>query len=138
MKEINNNIEEPVCSPKVSQLLKEKGFNVPTSQFYKNDGLIDPKRFIGLFYKNSDFAENTFIAAPTHSIALEWIRVNFGIHIQYHIQKFADNTKADYFMSVDGTIIRFYGNRADFPDKFDTPQEAIEAGLLYALTKLIS
>lgn len=131
MKEINNNIEEPVCSLKVSQLLKEKGFNVPTSQFYKNDGLIDPKRFIGLFYKNSDFAENTFIAAPTHSVAVEWIRVNFWVDITANGVRYAGDDKASYYS------VNVNGNSVLYTERFDTPQEAIEAALLYTLTNLI-
>ena len=136
MKEINNNIEEPVCSPKVSQLLKEKGFDVSTSQFYKNDGLVDPKRFIGLFYKNSDFAENTFIAAPTQAIALEWIRVNFGVHIADHFNEYDE--KYQYLIWV-FELNRTHSSKdiIDNGKQFDTSQKAIEAGLLYALTNLI-
>ena len=143
MKEINNNIQEPICSSEVSQLLKEKGFDVKTSQFYRNDESIDPKRFIGLFYKNSDFAVNTFIAAPTHSIALEWIRVNFGIHLRvsriYRRPLFDEPAPEPMFtVEIDDLYSKNGKAYSDgVIDNFDTPQEAIEAALLYTLTNLI-
>jgi len=128
MKEINNNIQEPICFSEVSQLLKEKGFDVPTSQFYRNGELIDPKRFVDLHInKNSDFAENTFITAPTHSIALEWIRVNFDINIESHVV--GEKGYFSYTVYINGA--------KKLKERFDTPQEAIDAALLYALTNLI-
>ena len=134
MKEIINNIQEPICSFEVSELLKEKGFDVPCFNVYEKDGtpLFDSFREV---IKNSEIS-NTFITAPTHSIALEWIRVNFGVHIADHFNEYDE--KYQYIIWV------FELNRTpsskdviDNGKQFDTPQKAIEAGLLYALTKLI-
>jgi len=89
-KEINNNIEEPYCSFEISQLLKQKGFHwanqhpltekLPNGiKLEPNDGyyscyneegkIINPK-----FYNFN----NSHYPRPTHALAIEWIRVNFG------------------------------------------------------------
>lgn len=141
MKEINNNIQEPICSSEVSQLLKEKGFDVPTSQFYRNGELIDPKRFADLYInKNSDFAENTFITAPTQSVAVEWIRVNFGIVVllepslhNYYIYRCIVISPTHFKHRQ----VKTYLSEENVIKDFDKPQEAIEAGLLYVLKKMI-
>ena len=84
MENINNNIKEPICSFEVSNLLKEKGFDVLSTAFYHKTKkeLVDPKSYADLaINKNSDFSTASFITAPTQSVAVEWIRVNFGIDI---------------------------------------------------------
>lgn len=129
MKELNNNIQEPICSFEVSELLKEKGFDVPCFNVYEKDGtpLFDSFREV---IKNSEIS-NTFITAPTQSIALEWIRVNFGIDIIADGVRYAGDEKASYYSA------KVNGNSVLHKEKFDTPSEAIDAALLYALTNLI-
>lgn len=131
MKEIINNIEEPICSFEVSQLLKEKGFDVPTSNFYVNGKLLNPKYFYCPINKcNSDFDDDT-VCAPTHSIALEWIRVNFGIDIECRAVRYVGREKASYYSAnVNGTVVLFQ-------KRFDTPSEAIDAALLHVLKEII-
>ena len=130
MKELNNNIKEPICSFEISNLLKEKGFDVLSTAFYHKTKkeLVDPKSYADLaINKNSDFSTASFITAPTQSIALEWIRVNFDINIESHVV--GEKGYFSYTVYINGA--------KKLKERFDTPQEAIEAGLLYALTKLI-
>jgi hypothetical protein len=142
MKEIINNIQEPICSSEVSQLLKEKEFDVPCFNVYEKDKtpLFDSFREA---IKNSEISKNTFITAPTHSVALEWIRVNFGVHIRVernYRRPLLDEPAPEPVFTVDIDNLHSKSGKA-YSDVvngcFDTPQEAIEAGLLYALTKLI-
>lgn len=130
MKSIINSIQEPICSSEVSQLLKEKGFDVPCFNVYEKDGtpLFDSFREA---IKNSEISKNTFIAAPTHSIALEWIRVNFLIDIECRAVRYAGDEKASYYSAnVNGSVVLFQ-------KRFDTPFEAIDAALLHVLKEII-
>jgi hypothetical protein len=144
---MNNNIQEPHCSFEVSKLLKEKGFKVYSQYKYFEQkpigynlvNFIPNKEILNIIgydlmladgrYENIDF----FTLAPTHAVAIEWIRVNFGIHIF-----------ADFDLGWEGIIVvpvGYYEN-GKFPSlgeisKFDTPQESTEAALLYTLQNLI-
>lgn len=143
MKELNNNIVESYCSFDVSKLLKEKGFDVKCLQFYtkpksKMFGIDEEFRIYPIQNKSKKLykcgehiagkSENVYLA-PTHSLAIEWLRVNFGIWItitsisqeswQCHITKKGDNLDKLYF------------------EDFNSPQEAIEIGLKYILEELI-
>ena len=140
MKEINNNIQEINCSLKISELLKEKGFNVPCSAAYIKEFVRNGKTGGDIFTGNiklvknpSYFLKPRFVCyAPTHSIALEWIRVNFGIDIIADGVRYAGDEKASYYSA------KVNGNSVLHKEKFDTPSEAIDAALLYTLlTKLI-
>ena len=73
---INNNIEEDYCSFEVSNLLKEKGFDVHCTYFY-NEGSGWRLQSDSIIKTGS----GDWIHCPTHALAIKWIRENFGIHI---------------------------------------------------------
>ena len=112
MKKLNNNISESYCLFEVSKLLKEKGFDVASS------------------YWDFDKVGILSLRKPTHSLAIEWIRVNFGIHIV--AWRYIDDPKKYYF-EIDACNI-LGGNTTNL---YNSPQEAIEAALEYTLTHLI-
>ncbi len=138
---MNNNITEDYCSFEVSKLLKEKGFTVECTHRYNTS-------FNGLEFEMADYANdwNTnylskpyFLSAPTHALAIKWIRENFGIHIEIrHIKTFGINRFH--------IIIWKYGekdyhtihcdNKIGY-EVWDKPEEATEAALLYTLKHLI-
>ena len=105
MKEINNNIQESYCSLEVSKLLEEKGCTLGENK----DGLI------------------------THALAIEWIRVNFGVWV---VVNFANKNKW-YFdcnrIGFSGEKKRIYSSDYDY----SSPQDAIENALKYVLEELI-
>lgn len=163
---INNNIQEDYCSFEVCKLLKEKGFDIPCSTHWElgngdKKSNTPPGVYIGGFldkqgsprpYNNSELMEsyqderypNDVFgewSRPTHSVAIEWIRVNFGIHIWIASK------------DVDGKEVLYIGNARNIPVKKDkkgfiidplpynpksTPQEATEAALLYTLQNFIN
>ena len=109
MKELNNNIKEDYCSFEVSKLFKEKGFDVTCLHFYTNPrskmyGVDEecgayiikntPKKLYTCGKHAAEKSKNVFFA-PTHALAIEWIRVNFGIHLWVEIwrnySKYSDN-----------------------------------------------
>lgn len=147
---MNNNIEEKLVSIQVAKLFKEKGFDVPChtfvvteeSEYGELDEVItDPDGTFPSLQYNSLY--DTLTALPTQAIALEWIRVNFGIHIIVEAQFDENENENGYFFMC-------YKNNKDkikyqleyisgklIPEIYNTPQEAMDAGLLYTLTKLI-
>ena len=136
-----NIIEEQYCSFEVSKLLKDKGFEVPVRNYslekdkhksiYEgteddywgdkriinwNGGIIGIKPFQG------------FLSRPTHSLAIEWIRINFGIWICIDI----DIINKTYFY-----ITTHENNHSWSEGEYTSPQEAYEAALLYVLNNLM-
>jgi len=133
---MNNNIQESYCSFEVSKLLKEKGFNVGSKLYYNDDEL--GKEFglcnVNILYKNS--YPNNIIEVPTHSLAIEWIRVNFGIWIQtlYSYTDSRDEYHYHYEIFYRNNRVRKFKASARY---YNSPQEATEAALLYTLQNLI-
>ncbi len=130
MKTLNNNIKEQKVGFDNAKLLKEKGFDCLCS--FAFNGAYEPHHLniIELFFKqsNSELIEKIF-TAPTQQLALDWIRINFNIHItitsisqeswQFHITRIGDRLGENY------------------GEDFYTPEEAKEAAINYVLTKLI-
>ena len=71
------------------------------------------------------------ISAPTHALAIEWIRVNFGIGIAISPKRGFEFKWYVYFYNGKELLgeIKFAF--------FNSPQEATEAALLYTLKNLI-
>lgn len=140
MKTLNNNIQESYCSFEVSKLLKEKGFIDIEHVKYYDKGVLKPSTTYTR--DNYSFVEagiEEYCTAPTHAIAIEWIRVNFGIMI------FCDKSDGSYFSYIKHEEYphdsKLHINWAEITNninmKCNTPQEATEAALLYVLTNLI-
>ncbi len=129
---INNNIEESYCSREVCILLKEKGFSIYQSTQYSNT--INPNTVYCYTEKQCKLFRDTYYR-PTQAFAIEWMRVNFGKHILIAPTYFNDEVKGyiwnNHLITMDniGEVLK--------RGQFDTPQEAIEAALLYTLTNLI-
>lgn len=126
---MNNDTEEPYCSFRVSKLLKEKGFKVPcllawddedghlTSSYVKN--VFTPLNYnVGGGHKTSK---------PTHALAIEWIRVNFGIWTEVKCLLEEKNYWVFYLTRTNS------GERIYRGAKYNSPQEATEAALLHTL-----
>lgn len=130
---MNNNIEEDYCSFEVSKLLKEKGFQVPTVFYFRITGghmFPQPNPF-----NHNDDSKNetaggmTYVSAPTHALAIKWIRENFHIHIW--VEKYlSESIEIFYEYFVDNHV----GNSGY---GYNNPEEATEAALLYTLKNLI-
>jgi hypothetical protein len=124
--DINNNIQETLVSFEIAKLLKEAGFDVPCQKWYSNEG--------SCYYENEfnncrGSVPSFYCEAPTQQLAIDWIRINFGIHIQDMI----------YRRNPDDFLFVVYYNKTEkyFSEPFDTPEEAKEAALLYTLQNLI-
>ena len=72
-------IEEAYCSYEVAKLLKEKGFNERLNTFYEWDPACDEEEDKEVIVSNSYHCNSSFYnpiccSAPTHQIAMRWLR----------------------------------------------------------------
>lgn len=127
-------IQEDYCSYQVSQLLKEKGFNVPIHTFYnprKSTAIVkyDPC----LIDRNAGFG-NLTVSAPTHQMVLKWLREVHNIFIEVGVSVDLNGVHHYTFCILDN-ICR-YLKRGD-KVFYRTYEEATEAALKYSLENLI-
>lgn len=147
---MNNNIQESYCKFEISKLLKEKGFDVQLSSFYNEhkeltinkigitrkinnsrthlgaDTIDDFKPYLAILDNSLD----DIVLAPTHSLAIKWIRENFNIHITI--------VPNEPFIDNDWVFI-LYENLKEFTaiEGYDSVEEAESAAILYTLKNLI-
>lgn len=128
-------MEEAYCSFEVSKLLKEKGFDENTSMVYMSYGdLCKCNRYDSIH--NSNYNDITKIyfecTAPTHQMAMRWLRELYEIDIII-------------FRHIRGERTTFYDRiekrtRLEHQSKcnlYFSYEEAIEAALKYCLRNLI-
>lgn len=124
--------KEDYVSFEVAKLLKEAGFDVPTSTHYSNRGDVwqssAPEDY-------NDDKSCKACSRPTQALAARWLREVYGIHVMI-------NPYYDCSVDADGEIVdkRMYwgymiiyaatGNLAeDNDERFDNYEQALEAGL---------
>jgi len=140
-KTINNNIKEARVGFENSKLLKEKGFNVKCTHYYilnfssfKADFILN--QFKTPIEDNKNILQlcNTkqphIALAPTQQSALDWIKINFGVHIGIFKQRHSE-------LKHYGFIIKSENDKEIRMCGFLTPEEAKEAAINHVLTKLI-
>lgn len=141
MKELNNQIQLSHCSFEVSELLEKKGFKIFGDFFYtkeeveefKKSELINENEWLDqTCCPTHDVPENKQLLAPTHALAIEWIRLNFNIHIsimwQYKL--------SDVFWTYNTSTIGM-SSVTTSEKLFTLPEEAMEAALKYTLENKI-
>ena len=117
-------IKEAYCSYEVSKLLKEKGFDEPCCGRYS----IRSKEFHLDCTKMCNNGGLFECAAPTHQMAMAWLREKYGFHIytfyenEFHWHYVIDSLTKKWRYSVSE-------NKSN--------DEAIEAALKYTLKNLI-
>ena len=88
-------MEETIVSFQVAKLAKEKGFNIPTIQYYTPKGYCtESADYMTERYAESNWnngqgsyptkAEDVSCSAPTQSLLQKFIRENRGVHIEIH------------------------------------------------------
>jgi hypothetical protein len=136
--EINNNIQESYCSIEIGKILKEKGFfKDGTNSFNMNNTYSDGFWSMAVtekqtleFIKNRYFEQDRFILKPTHAVAIEWLRVNFGIWVYVLPHSTLFRPYAEELIDLD-RFGKWEGH------KYNSPQEATEEALKYVLDNLI-
>jgi len=121
METMNNNIQEQRVSSDNAKRLKEKGFDVKCNRY------IDLEPNMAMAYD-----EKVHIYVPTQQLALDWIRVNFGIHIEVFKRRGINGTGYN-FMCIKAEDGEAYSVPLEMKDGLKTPEEAKEAAISFFL-----
>lgn len=146
-------IKERYCSFEVSKLLQDKGFDESVLGYYNIlDGKINPPVWDVNTYRSSE-AQHLYIKAPTHQMAMAWLREVHNIDIDIDAEVGMLGIKV--YLPIISTYksvtynpgkLRQYKRGLYYKDDkgvipclqdYDSYEEAVEAALLYCLTNLI-
>ena len=124
-------IKEAYCSFEVSNILKEKGFNTPCSGRYS----VRSKEFHLDCTKMCNNGGLFECAAPTHQMAMAWLREKYGIFIAINNDDLDFNWQCYDLINRGSTLdpkilSESYGG-------FKYYENAVEAALKYVLENLI-
>lgn len=126
-------IHEEICTIEVAKLAKEKGFNMPTAEFYNEDGDIGcyPRAFPHNEFPDGDYA------APTQALLQRWLREEKGVIVES--ASFPNKERKFVF-----DWVVFWNPLAEADcdaysrgENYPTYQLALEDGLKYALENLV-
>ena len=135
------NITEDYCSFEVAKLLKEKGFDESTSMVYMSYGdLCKLSRYDSIRNSNyNDITKNYFeYTAPTHQMAIAWLRETHGIFIL--IKPCDSYFDEEYEFSIykkQNTVIFEWELLEIENSLYKGYEETVEAALKYVLENLI-
>lgn len=130
-------IEEAYCSFEVAKLLKEKGFDEPCECFYdtENNDVSIVNGWMDI--SNSELEEREIVcySAPTHQMAMAWLREKYGIFIAINNDDLDFNWQCYDLINRGSTLdpkilSESYGG-------FKHYEEAVEAALKYCLENLL-
>ena len=123
-------ITEDYCSYEVAKLLKEKGFDEPCDNYYDQSSDEPQQLTLDEMYYSYD----KFLKAPTHQIAMKWLREVYGLHIWVEYSRFDFNKEHPYLWNIAETKINgdYWGGTYHKSSK-----EAVESALKYVLENLI-
>lgn len=133
-------ITEDYCSFEVAKLLKEKGFEQHKCQHsYDSKGV----------FKWSDILDPYECSAPTHQMAMKWLREVNQLHISVDVSPIYGKIKDEKGRNTCGLLFWHYMASGEWMnDKYNAQQkafvvseksykQAVEAALKYSLENLI-
>lgn len=126
-------IKESYCSFEVSKMLKEKGFDWDCITYYV-DSEPNNVKYSMLFENNTTWEERCY-SAPTHQMAMAWLREKYGIFIAINNDDLDFNWQCYDLINRGSTLdpkilSESYGG-------FKYYENAVEAALKYCLENLI-
>lgn len=121
-------ITEDYVSYEVAKLLKERGFDEPIQYFYKFDS---KELYRGTVFTNTQIGDK-FYNAPTHQMAMKWLREIYGIDIVIEISDPSVKDRKYYCIIWDDN------NNSYILDLFNSYEDAVEAVLKYVLENLLT
>jgi len=125
-------IQEAYVSYENAQLLKKKGFDERTLYHYTNCDVLQ-HNIVYNQYKNSEIL-NAY-SAPTHQMAMAWLREVHKLHIAILWDCGACIGKNSFCYHI--YRIDNYEDRGYNKIGFDSNEEAVEAALKYSLENLL-
>ena len=121
-------ITEDYVSFETAKLLKEKGFDEPTTKSYYTEGFENPMIFS---HDLLSCIQTDEFLCPTLQMAIKWLREAKHYYIQVSIQN--DGTYIGYIYRTDGFPYVGWDKRR----VKETPEEACDAAIKYCLENLI-
>lgn len=125
-------IQEAYCSFEVAKLLKENGFDEYCYMHYEKDG----SQYISdCEVNNSQFdkEQGNCISAPTHQMALRWLRKVHRLHIYPDYIDFLEHGEVWVVKIIDMKTFKEYSLK----DTESSFEYAVEEALKYTLENLI-
>jgi len=134
-------IVEDFVSFEVAKLLKEKGFDeYCLKNYWSSDKELHDWKWELSYKRNSDGNRNTKdCAAPTHQMAMKWLRENHNIHIVIEAYPHEDGCFYWCYRIMEMVKIETlfgYFKKAQ-KSGFDSYEDAVEAALKYCLEEMI-
>jgi len=124
-------IKEDYVSFETAKLLKEKGFDEKTMTYYEDKILCN-----GDWCKwNRSPLGHT--AAPTHQMAMKWLREVYDLHIISYPYKVDNEEKANHWCCEVYKSFNLLGYEKYINETPKSYEEAVEAALKYSLENLI-
>ena len=127
-------IKETYVSFETAKLLKKKGFDENTLMVYMSYGdLCKCNRYDSIRNSNyNDITKNYFeCTAPTHQMAMKWLREIYGIDIVIEISDPSVNDRKYY------CVIWDKNNDSYILDLLNSYEDAVEGAIKYCLENLI-
>lgn len=133
------NIQEDYVSFEIAKLLKEKGFDEPTTKSYYTEGFENPMIFS---HDLLPCIRPDEFLCPTQQMAMKWLREKHNVHIEIRITNHSLSELIDipkyYWVLFDASKVKWMGeSTANKPIAFDTPEEAYANAIKYCLEKII-
>lgn len=123
-------IIEDYVSFEVAKLLKEKGFSEKCRAFY-NDKTLKISYIDSSINNKKPF--NLCLLAPTHQMAMKWLRDEKNIHIKVHC-----SGNRNYLAYAQSLVTAFHDFCIESATcSFNTYEEAVEEAIKYCLINLI-
>ena len=127
-------ITEDYCSFEVAKLLKEKGFGIKeeTRGYYPIKGDATGRLMFGAEYHHN--TSQVQIAAPTHQMAMKWLREVYKLSIEPYSIAIEENCIGyAYAICSCKTGLEIFAERWNGKNPFVSYEEAVEAALKYSL-----
>lgn len=129
-------IIEDYCSFEVAKLLKEKGFEGDINAYYHiwdNGNKVCPVQE----FSRSE-ASHLYIPAPTHQMAIKWLREEKNILIYvYPVIDLPVKNNYTFYWKWDGKKKRHDAPHIGDKHNYESFEQAVEAALKYSLENLI-
>ena len=118
-------IKEAYCSFKVAKLLKEKGFDELCIYYYKDGALM-----FNPFLKGRNSYQTDTCSAPTHQMAMKWLREIYNIDIITFHEKLPNDC---YWARIERNLSTEFEQEPEY----NSYEDAVEAAIKYCLENLI-
>ena len=128
-------MKEDYVSFETAKLLKKKGFDWDCITYYVDSEPNDVK-YSMLFENNTTWEERCY-SAPTHQMAMKWLREVHNIHIEIFVIKNYDKKICEYTYTIMDLNFPGSDDGIDCCKQYKTYEQVCEAAIKYCLEHLV-